>query len=301
MNKLQPYAYKTLTLLLYLHLLFPPISVHAKCTCEAEYKDQNKQEALKYKLVSIASILVASALGVSMPLLLKNVSALKPHSALHFLIKAFAAGVILATGFIHILPDAFNSLTSPCLSENPWQGFPFAGFIAMMSAIGTLMMEAFATGYHKRAELRKAQPVNGDEESDGGGGPGHVHGPAAIMLQRSDSSDLFRNRVISQAKYKSRAITIMVLFFSLTTPAGIAIGIGISNIYNEYSPTSLIVEGVLNSASAGILIYMALVDLLAADFMNPNLQTNVRLQLGSNLALLLGASCMSLMAEWGGA
>ncbi|KAL8474212.1 hypothetical protein ACS0TY_030872 [Phlomoides rotata] len=84
----------------------------------------------------------------------------------------------------------------------------------------------------------------------------------------------------------------MVIFFSITTPSGIAIGIGISNIYSETSPTALIVEGVLNAASAGILIYMALVDLLVADFMSPNLQNNAKLQLGANASLLLGAVCL---------
>ncbi|KAK1326285.1 Zinc transporter 5 [Acorus calamus] len=66
----------------------------------------------------------------------------------------------------------------------------------------------------------------------------------------------------------------MSLFFSLTTPVGIAIGIGIASSYKENSPTALIVEGILNSASAGILVYMALVDLLAADFMSPRMQCN---------------------------
>ncbi|CAI0474210.1 unnamed protein product [Linum tenue] len=61
----------------------------------------------------------------------------------------------------------------------------------------------------------------------------------------------------------------MALFFSFTTPLGIAIGMGISKVYKDNSPTALIVEGVLNSASSGILIYVALVDLLAADFMSP--------------------------------
>ena len=101
-----------------------------------------------------------------------------------------------------------------------------------------------------------------------------------------------------QAKFKSRAIAIMILFFSLTTPFGIAIGMGISNIYKENSPTALVVEGLFNSASAGILIYMALVDLLAADFMNPRMQSNLRLQLGAHLSLLLGSGCMSLLARW---
>jgi zinc transporter 1/2/3 len=80
---------------------------------------------------------------------------------------------------------------------------------------------------------------------------------------------------------------ITTLFFSLTTPVGIAIGIGISNVYNKSSPNALIVEGILNAASAGILIYMALVDLLAADFMHPKVQSNGALQFGVNVSLLL--------------
>lgn len=90
----------------------------------------------------------------------------------------------------------------------------------------------------------------------------------------------------------------MALFFSLTTPVGIAIGIGITNFYNENSPKALIIEGILNAASAGILIYMSLVDLLAADFMNPKLQSNTKLYVAANASLLLGAGCMSLLAKW---
>ena len=90
----------------------------------------------------------------------------------------------------------------------------------------------------------------------------------------------------------------MGLFFALTTPVGIGIGIGITNVYDENSPTALIVEGIFNAASAGILIYMALVDLLAADFMNPRMQKSGSLRLGANLSLLLGAGCMSLLAKW---
>lgn len=91
---------------------------------------------------------------------------------------------------------------------------------------------------------------------------------------------------------------IMVFFFSITTPFGIALGIGLSNVYSENSPTALIVVGILNAASAGLLNYMALVDLLAADFMGFKLQNNVKLQLLAYFAVLLGAGGMSLMAKW---
>ncbi|XVE48441.1 hypothetical protein DITRI_Ditri01bG0002600 [Diplodiscus trichospermus] len=336
-------------------LLLLPFLVSSKCVrlCEAEDQDPEREQisdqALKFKLVAIASILAASAVGVCLPFLAKNIRLLRPDKETFSVIKTFGAGVILASGFIHILPDAYESLTSPCLSENPWRRFPFTSFVAMMATILTLMIESFATGYHKRNELNKAQPVEADEEiSHDFEQGGHVHG-SAFVLDRTNSSDFIRNRVVSQvlelgivvhsviigvslgasaktrtikplvaalsfhqffegmglggcifqAKFKHGAIAIMVLFFSLTTPTGIAVGIGISKAYNENSPTAHIVQGLLNSASAGILIYMALVDLLANDFMSPKMLSNFRLQLATTFTLLLGVCCMSLLAKWG--
>ncbi|PQQ08137.1 zinc transporter 8-like [Prunus yedoensis var. nudiflora] len=332
MNKLRQHSFLAFLCL----LLILPTLVFGECTCdEEEDGDRNKTEALKYKLVAIASILVASAIGVGIPILGKTIPALHPDRNIFFLIKAFAAGVILATGFIHVLPDAFENLTSPCLKENPWGKFPF-------------------TGSHSKNN--QAQPVeNGGDEEKAGEHEGHVHvhthathGHSHGSVDTSPTTQLLRHRVISQvlelgiivhsviigislgasespdtirplvaaltfhqffegmglggcisqAKFKARGVAIMALFFSLTTPVGIAIGIGISNVYKENSPTALIVEGVFNAASAGILIYMSLVDLLAADFMNPKMQSNGRLQAGANIALLLGAGCMSLLAKW---
>jgi zinc transporter 1/2/3 len=196
MTKLQSFSFKFLTIIS-LTLLVGPILVSSKGKCESQEEDRDNSEAqaLKYKLIGMASILLASALGVSLPLLVKKITFLHPEKDVYFLIKAFAAGVILATGFIHVLPDAYESLRSPCLSENPWRKFPFAGFVAMLSAIGTLMMEAFVTGYQKRSELRKAQPLGvNEEESDEHGA--HAHG-VAFVLERLDSSELVRHRIIS--------------------------------------------------------------------------------------------------------
>jgi len=101
-----------------------------------------------------------------------------------------------------------------------------------------------------------------------------------------------------QANFKLRATIMMAIFFSLTAPMGIALGIAISSSYNGHSATAFVVEGIFNSASAGILIYMSLVDLLATDFNNPKLQTNTKLQLMTYLALFLGAGMMSMLAIW---
>eukprot|EP00258_Populus_trichocarpa_P007511 XP_002312231.2 zinc transporter 1 [Populus trichocarpa] len=340
-------------------LLYYPTIVTCECTCEVGDLEHSKGEALKFKLGSILSILVAGAIGVSLPLLGKKIKAFRPENDVFFMIKAFAAGVILATGFIHILPDAFESLTSPCLNQDLWGHFPFTGFVAMMSAIGTLMVDSFATGFYKRMHFNKNKQVDTtDEETAGQEHEGHVHvhthathGHAhgsASLNEDLALSEMVRRRVISQvlelgivvhsiiigislgasgspetikplmaalsfhqffeglglggcitqAQFKSASMAIMATLFSLTTPLGIAIGIGISNIYDERSPTALTVEGIFNAAAAGILIYMALVDLLASDFMSPRMQGNLRIQLGANVSLLLGAGCMTFMVKW---
>ena len=202
MTKLQE-----LLLTLFCVILLLPSLVFGKCTRDTKNEEPNKGEALKYKLGAIPSILVAGAIGVCIPMLGKRIPALSPEKDIFFLIKAFAAGVILSTGFIHVLPDAFESLTSPTLCDNPWGKFPFAGFVAMMSAIGTLMVDAFATSYYKKSHFDNAQHGIGDAEKDGEhDGHIHVHTHAAhghghgsvSLTENSASSELVRHRVISQ-------------------------------------------------------------------------------------------------------
>ncbi|MQL83641.1 hypothetical protein Taro_016137 [Colocasia esculenta] len=344
-------------------LCLPVVAGSATCECTKDDTGHGKSAALRLKLVAIASILAAGGLAVVVPILGRWVAALHPERDAFFIIKAFAAGVILATGLIHILPSAFHSLTSPCLRGGPWQRFPFAGFVSMMSALGTLMVDTYATSYYKRSHFSKARPVDDgtvDEERASEHAAhvhvhthathGHSHGAGATPHREDEetASEHIRHRVVSQvlelgivvhsviigvslgasvhlstirplvgalsfhqffeglglgscivqARFKGREMAAMVLFFSLTTPAGIAAGITICSRYDPGSTTALVVEGLLNSASAGILIYMSLVDLLAADFMNPRMQSKGRLQLAAYVALLLGAGLMSLLAVW---
>lgn len=197
-----------LTFLCCFLILLPSLVRGNNCTCEPEEKERiNKPLALKYKMAAIASILVAGAIGVCFPLLGKIIKPLRPEKNVFFMIKAFAAGVILSTGFIHVLPDASESLTSPCLKENPWGKFPFAGLVAMTSAIGTLMVDAFATSHFSKRHFNKMQQLGVDEEKTGEhekhlhvhthATHGHSHGSIS-SVEGSGSTELLRHRVISQ-------------------------------------------------------------------------------------------------------
>ncbi|GJE93307.1 ZIP zinc/iron transport family protein [Phanerochaete sordida] len=86
--------------------------------------------------------------------------------------------------------------------------------------------------------------------------------------------------------------------FGITTPIGIAIGLGVRASYNPESATASIVSGVLDAFSSGILIYTGLVELLAHEFLFNKEMIN-----GSNGKLLYALGCMmagcALMAVLG--
>ncbi|KAK3141534.1 hypothetical protein QOZ80_4BG0335150 [Eleusine coracana subsp. coracana] len=351
-------------------LLFSQLAAASTSNCTNATDGADNQDAMKLKLIAIASILTAGAAGVLVPLLGRSMAALHPEGDIFFAVKAFAAGVILATGMVHILPAAFDGLTSPCLHKGgrDKNGFPFAGLVAMFAAMTTMVIDSVAAGYYSRSHFSKARPIDnleiheqhGDEEERTGHAPhlhihthaghGHSHGEADVINSPEEASiaDKIRHRVISQvlelgilvhsviigvslgasvrpstirplvaalsfhqffegiglggcivqANFKLRATVMMAMFFSLTAPVGIALGIAISSSNNVHNSTALIVEGVFNSASAGILIYMSLVDLIATDFNKLKLQSNTKLQLMTYLALFVGAGLMSMLTIW---
>ncbi|CDY15345.1 BnaC04g42780D [Brassica napus] len=358
-------------------------SRNPKCECSHDHDQENKAGAQKYKIAAVPSVLIAGVIGVLFPLLGKVFPSLRPETPFFFVTKAFAAGVILSTGFMHVLPEAYEMLNSPCLTSEAWD-FPFTGFIAMVAAILTLSVDTFATSSFNKSHCNASKTI-----PDGESGELVVDSAKVQMLRTRviaqvcclhtkmnvhfhfnlmDALLLLRSEIfmhgihmhsrskvtkialnvlskvlelgiivhsvvigislgasqspeaakalfialmfhqcfeglglggcIAQGKFKCLSVTIMSTFFAITTPLGIVVGMEIANTYDESSPTALIVQGVLNAASAGILIYMSLVDLLAADFMHPKMQSNTGLQIMAHIALLLGAGLMSILAKW---
>ncbi|KAL4585832.1 hypothetical protein LXL04_010458 [Taraxacum kok-saghyz] len=183
----------------------PPAMRMQAIPCDLEENNGNDSTVLKYKLIALACILIAGGIGVSLPFAGNIFPALRPENDSFFLVKAFASGVILATGFIHILPDAFESLTSPCLKEHPWGDFPFTGFVAMVATILTLLIETSASAYQLKAQTVAATKLVGGEDEEKNAGNvdvhmhannyGHVHG---FMLPPINDSEVHRYRIVSQ-------------------------------------------------------------------------------------------------------
>lgn len=184
----------------------------------------NKPQALRLKIIAIVTILGASMVGVCLPLFSRSVPALRPDRNLFVLVKAFASGVILATGYMHVLPDSFDDLGSPCLLENPWGKFPFTAFVAMLSAVFTLMVDSLMLSFYNRKGRSEGAVAVADNESPmhevasavHGHGRGHMHGhggPPQLVKDDGEAEKitLRRNRVIAQVSLLHDILYILIL------------------------------------------------------------------------------------------
>lgn len=92
---------------------------------------------------------------------------------------------------------------------------------------------------------------------------------------------------------------ILCSLYGLTTPIAIAIGLGLRTTYNPASFTASVVSGVLDSMSAGILIYTGLVELLARDFLFDPQRTRDNKRLAFMMVCtFLGVALMALLGKW---
>jgi len=356
----------------------------AQCHEIIESRCRDSHGASDLKLFAMAAVLVTSAGGVYLPVLFARYSrGLKFYGTLLVLVKCFAAGVILSTGFVHVMPEAFRALESDCLPDRPWHQFPFAGLVAMAGAILTLLVDILAA---KHGESRPYVPLKSSEAAEdsakckdieigghatvfpvdcdsvigqhsGAAGAGSdlgIESSKSAMIPEENLEELegegqklvskvleigiiFHSIIIGitlgmsenrctirpllgalsfhqffegiglggclaqQAGLGTRVTAVMCLF-SVTTPLGIATGMAMKSImgFSHSRPEAvIIVEGLLGSASSGILVYMALVDLIAVEFLNTQkMKANPRLMAAAYSLLILGAGSMALLAVW---
>ncbi|KAG6021699.1 hypothetical protein E4U41_002424 [Claviceps citrina] len=90
---------------------------------------------------------------------------------------------------------------------------------------------------------------------------------------------------------------VLAIGFALSTPVGIAAGIGAKP---DNAATQKLINGIFDSVSAGILMYTGLVELLAHEFMfNPHMRrAPLKIQLFAFGCVAFGVTIMALLAKW---
>ncbi|KAI1035583.1 hypothetical protein LB504_005689, partial [Fusarium proliferatum] len=88
--------------------------------------------------------------------------------------------------------------------------------------------------------------------------------------------------------------------FAIVTPVGMAIGIGVLKVFNGNDPATLIAIGTLDALSAGILVWVGVVEMLAHDWMlgGELADASLRTTLLALFALVGGIVLMSLLGKW---
>jgi zinc transporter 1/2/3 len=97
-----------------------------------------------------------------------------------------------------------------------------------------------------------------------------------------------------------RAPILLAVVYTFTTPIGVAIGVGIASTYHGNSVPALLVQGIFDAISAGILIYDALVNLLTVNITHSVWfsKLSTRKKTGVFVALWMGAGIMALLGRW---
>ncbi|CAF0982924.1 unnamed protein product [Rotaria sordida] len=340
--------------------------------CMLEHEDIKNSYNLDLHIISIFVLLIVSFLGTCFSIITTRVKRFYINPVIITTGKFFGSGVILGTGFIHMLPPAMELLTSPCLPES-WNVYSaYAGLFAMLAILAMQLIEFIAherhppkidpisNGQNEEPKMQKqvemetsiAVVVNTPVEISK---PKHHHDHDhhhhhhhhGISLQNDPQTDKisayllefgialhsvligvalgtasesfialfialcfhqFFESIALGAQFARldrlplRSIILMVIFFVFTTPVGIAIGIGIhSGTYNPNSIAALLVNGILEAISGGILIYVALINLITAE-MGANAKEfhllSKKLKLLYFIALYAGVAAMSIIGIW---
>ncbi|KAI1381275.1 Zip-domain-containing protein [Hypoxylon crocopeplum] len=154
-------------------------------------------------------------------------------------------------------------------------------------ALGTRIA---SIGHHPRVEGGNASHGSGIVE-DASSSP-----KVAVARDNVDSVDERKNwKSLSMPKK-----LLMAGAFALVTPVGMAIGIGALKQFNGNDPSTLIALGTLDAVSAGILIWVSVVEMWAGDWMFGGELVNAGpvVTTLAGFGLIAGMVLMSFLGKW---
>ncbi|CEP15951.1 hypothetical protein [Parasitella parasitica] len=372
--------------------------IHAQSDVGADAEESSEQDAcalipledynMGLRVGSIFIILGTSALGTYLPIILHRISPYKPGDIRDWLLtvgKFFGTGVILATAFVHMLPDAFENFSSPCLTQG-WLSYgAFAGVFCMLASFALQLLEIVSVAHvNKLRKIRqdkveaefgnirryndfahekissdmvngsqehKQQPVADEERIEPhthdhhhiGDDHGHTHGAfleddeaykhigtyilelgivmhsilIGITLSTTGNSEFTTLLIalvfhqffegmalgtrLNEMSYKTWYKPVLLgLLYIIMTPIGIAIGIGIRSSFNANSYSAVLSSAILDSLSAGILLYNAYVSLMSMEISHSTAfhDASTTRKVCSFISMYVGAGLMSLIGEW---
>ncbi|KAJ6260559.1 hypothetical protein Dda_4785 [Drechslerella dactyloides] len=112
-----------------------------------------------------------------------------------------------------------------------------------------------------------------------------------------------RLAVVPFSKARRATPYIMAVVYGLSTPLAIAVGMAARKSYTSNSTRAILVQGIFDAISAGILLYTGLIELMAHEFLfsetfRPVRRGKRRRLFGAYGCMMLGAGLMALLGYW---
>ncbi|KAI8150049.1 Zinc/iron permease [Fennellomyces sp. T-0311] len=331
---------------------FLPLVVRAQDVVE---EDECSREDLgdynmPFRIGSLFIILATSSVGTFIPMILHRIQPYSEGSFREWVLtvgKFFGTGVILATAFIHMLPESLEQFSSPCLTGG-WANYgAFAGVFCMIASFALQLLELAAASYMDSLREKRSLSNSGSFSQDDIEKVDHGHAHGALIFEEDEKA--FRNVGVMMLELgivmhsiiigitlantgNDEFVTLLIALvfhqffegvalgtrinemehkswtrplllggaFIIMTPIGVAIGIGIHSSFNPNSSSAVLASAILDSLSAGILLYNAYVSLMSAEI-NHNIKfrrSPLLRKCVCFLSMYVGAGLMALLGKW---
>ncbi|KAA8911648.1 ZIP zinc transporter-domain-containing protein [Sphaerosporella brunnea] len=315
--------------------------------CSQVSRDYN----IPLRIGSIFVVLATSSIAVFLPLVLRRFAKFKGTNLAFTIIKQFGTGVIIATGFVHLLTHADLMFKHECVGELMYEAtttsVAMAGLLLAFAVeyVGCRIIESRAAKLANAPVHPESQPssisstVKPEDNAQTATAPVHAHaepgddklsvlvmelgiifhsiliGITLVVAGNSGFAQLLiviifhqgfeglalGTRIAGLSPHRELTLHKLCLatMFALITPLGMAIGIGARNSFNGNDRETLIALGTLDALSAGILVYVGAVEMLAGDWIWGELRTAAMVKTASAAtAVVAGLVLMGLLAKW---
>lgn len=302
-------------------------------TCERVDRDYN----IPLRIGTLFAILAASTIGVFLPMLFNKFNTTAVDWIVGFLTQ-FGTGVIISTALVHLITHSMLMFGNECL-ELQYESTStaivmaglFVGFLADFLTTRILMARS-------KVVEGESDGISDDNEKGNSKSVSHVHvhgfetgdkisvlmleagiifhsiliGVTTVVAGDSSYITLFIVILFHQA-FEGVALgsriaalkdsiwvkILMGMGFAVTTPVGMGIGIGVLQHFNGNDPSTVIAIGTLDAFSAGILLWVGLIEMLAHDWLYGPLAKAGLLRIAMSLVgLIAGMVLMSFLGKW---
>jgi len=249
-------------------------------------------------LVKIAAAVIVFAIAYITGFLPSKLGTTRRADTVLMLGLAFAGGVFLAAGLIHMLPDAMEKFAVIGTGGN----FPIAAALCGVGILGVLLFEKVVAGteevdtaagrqaYLLLAVLSVHSLVAGLTLGLEELGSAFTIILIAILAHKGFAAFSlgvsFARSAVPPAQFKR-----LLLFFSCTTPVGLIIGMIAANAMHDNA--ALHFEAIFDSLAAGTFLYVATMDLMHDAFEDKRVS-----RAGKFNFLAIGFAFMGVLALW---